>query len=81
MKKEEILDNFYEAWLRYWDEEQEERAKARTCIHEEELEWVRTKQDYRAALLCSRQNGFATAGEVVLAELPKAWHTGKHVHG
>ena len=75
------MDNYYEEWLRFWDEEQEERAKARTYIHEEALEWVRTKQDYRAALLCSRQNGFATTGDVVLAEIPKGRHTGQHAHG
>ena len=75
------MGNFYDEWLGYWDAEQEERARARKFIHEEDLEWVRTKQDYRAALLCSRQNGFITAGDVMLAEIPKGWNTGKHHHG
>lgn len=75
------MGNFYDEWLGYWDAEQEERAKARKFIHEEELEWVRTKQDYRAALLCSRQNGFITAGAVKLGEIPAGWNTGKHYHG
>ena len=75
------MGNFYDEWLGYWDAEQEERAKARKFIHEEDLEWVRTKQDYRAALLCSRQNGFITAGDIMLAEIPKGWNTGKHQHG
>jgi quercetin dioxygenase-like cupin family protein len=79
--KEAKMDNFYDVWLNYWDEEQEERAKARTCIHEEDHVWVRTKQDYSAALLCSPQNQFVTTGDVILAEIPKGWHTGKHVHG
>ena len=72
------MGNFYDDWLGLWNVEQEERAKARKHIHEEELEWVRTRQDYRAALLCARENGFATAGVAMLAEIPYKWHTGKH---
>jgi gentisate 1,2-dioxygenase len=75
------MDDFYADWLRYWDDEQEERKRARTCINEENLEWVRTKQDWRAALLCARENGFVTSGTTMLAEIPRGWHTGKHSHG
>ncbi len=75
------MGNFYDDWLRYWDEEQEERRKARTCIDEEDLEWVRTRQDRRAALLCARDNGFVTAGVAMMAEIPQGYHTGKHAHG
>ncbi len=75
------MGNFYDEWLGFWNIEQEERAKARKFVHEEDLEWVRTKQDYRAALLCSRENGFVTAGNVMLGEIPKSWNTGKHSHG
>lgn len=75
------MDNFYDKWLRLWDDEQKERSKGRTYINEEDLEWVRTKQDYKAALLCSRENGFVTAGDVTTAIIPKGWHTGKHSHG
>ncbi|MBI2829957.1 MAG: cupin domain-containing protein [Chloroflexi bacterium] len=75
------MGNFYDTWLAYWDEEQKERAEARKSIHEEELAWVRTKQDYRAAAAVSRENGFITAGATMMAEIPKGWHTGKHSHG
>ncbi len=75
------MATFYDDWLHYWEEEKEERARSRKFIHEEDLEWVRTQQDYRAALLCSRENGFATVGAVMLGEIPKGWHTGKHSHG
>ncbi|MFC2013622.1 cupin domain-containing protein [Chloroflexota bacterium] len=75
------MGNFYDEWLGFWDAEKEERVKASKFIHEEDLEWVRTKQDYRAAILCSRENGFVTAGDVMLAEIPKGWNTGKHSHG
>lgn len=75
------MASFYDEWLGYWDEQQEKRTRARKSIHEEELEWVRTKQDHRAALLCSPENGFATVGNVMLGEIPMGWNTGKHSHG
>lgn len=75
------MGNFYDEWLSYWDAAKEERARARKFIHEEDLEWMRTKQDYRAALVCSRQNGFITAGAFKLGEIPKGWNTGRHYHG
>lgn len=75
------MENFYDRWLSLADEWKEKSAKARKSIHEEELEWVRTKQDYRAALLCSRENGFLTSGDVMLGEIPPGWNTGKHYHG
>lgn len=75
------MNNFYDAWLNYWDEEQAERSRGKTWIHEEDRIWVKTKQDYRAALLCSPQNGFVTTGDVMIAEVPRGWHTGKHAHG
>lgn len=75
------MPTFYDEWLSYWDEAQEQRDSARKIIQPEELEWVRTKQDYRAALLLSPQNGFFTVGNVMLGEIPQSWHTGKHAHG
>lgn len=75
------MDSFYDDWLKYWDEEQEERRKAKIYLNEEDLEWVRTKQDWRAALLCAREIGFITSGVAMLSEIPRGWHTGKHSHG
>lgn len=75
------MGNFYDRWLSAADDWKEQTAKARTSIQEEELAWVRTKQDYRAALLCSRDNGFLTAGDAMLGEIPPGWNTGKHYHG
>ena len=51
------MENFYDRWLKFWDEEETERAKARKVIHEEELEWIQTRQDKRIALLASPDNG------------------------
>jgi len=75
------MGNFYDHWLSAHDEWQRQVAQARKCIHEEELQWVRTRQDYRAALLCSRANGFLTSGDIMLGEIPTRWNTGKHYHG
>ena len=75
------MTNFYDQWLNYWSEEEDERSRARKYIHEEQLEWVKTKQDFSAALLCARENGFITAGAAYMAIIPKGWHTGKHTHG
>ena len=76
------MANFYDKWLKFWDEEEEQRAKAKKVIHEEELEWVRTRQDYRVALLAAQENGFYTQGGVtMLAEIPEGCKTGKHSHG
>ncbi|MDZ4246515.1 MAG: cupin domain-containing protein [Dehalococcoidia bacterium] len=75
------MSNFYDAWLGYWDEEKNEREQARVFINEEELEWVRTKQDWRAALICAREIGFVTTGVTMLGDIPRGWHTGRHSHG
>jgi len=76
------MENFYDRWLNFWDEEEAERAKARKVIHEEELEWIQTRQDKRVALLVSPDNGFVTqGGQTMLVEIPEGWKTGKHSHG
>ncbi len=75
------MPNFYDQWLNYWTEEQEERTKARKSVHEEERQWVRTRQDYKTALLCARENGFVTAGAATISIIPKGWHSGAHSHG
>src|SRR5574340_908226 len=75
------MSNFYEEWLSLADDWKEQCAHARISIHEEELEWIETRQDFRAALLCSRRNGFLTPGEIMLGEIPVQRNTGKHSHG
>lgn len=74
--------NFYDRWLNIWDEQEASRAKSRKVIHEDELEWVETRQDAKAALGISRENGFLTWGsETMFAVIPAGWHTGEHKHG
>jgi quercetin dioxygenase-like cupin family protein len=74
--------NFYDRWLAIWDQVEAEQAKARKVIHHDELEWVETVQDAKAALAVARETGFRTWGsETMLAEIPIGWHTGEHKHG
>lgn len=76
------MPNFYDAWLGYWDESEAAREAARRNIHEEELEWVETVQDHRAALMIAPETGFKTWGNAtMIAEIPPGAHTGLHKHG
>ena len=76
------MANFYDTWLGFWEEGNATKAAARAVIHEEELEWVETDQDFRVALLAAPENGFATWGsEYIISEIPPGWHSGKHEHG
>jgi len=72
------LVNFWDKWLKFWDDEVKEKAEARKIIHEDELEWVTTRQDKRVALLAAPDNGFVTMGGVtMIVEIPVGWRTGK----
>ncbi|HVB06367.1 MAG TPA: cupin domain-containing protein [Acidimicrobiales bacterium] len=76
------MANFYDNWLGMWDKAEEERAASRRNIHEEELQWVETAQDFRAALMISPETGFRTWGTTTMtAEIPSGGHTGAHKHG
>jgi quercetin dioxygenase-like cupin family protein len=76
------MPNFYDAWLGYWDESEAQRERARRNIHEEELAWVETVQDHRAALMIAPETGFKTWGNAtMIAEIPPGCHTGRHKHG
>jgi quercetin dioxygenase-like cupin family protein len=76
------MENFYDKWLRLWEDSAREKNQARKVIHEEELEWVETPQDFKVALLAAPENGFRTWGsETLIAEIPPQSHTGRHVHG
>lgn len=77
-----IVTNFYDKWLGMWDEAEQERKASRRNIHEEDLEWVETAQDHRAALMVSPETGFRTWGTTTMtAEIPPGGHTGAHKHG
>lgn len=76
------MPNFYDGWLDLWKKSTQERKKAKKVIYPEELKWVKTRQDYKVALLVSPETGFKTIGAVtMLGEIPEGWKTGKHSHG
>lgn len=76
------MTNFYDNWLGLWDTANAEKAAARKAIHEDELEWVQTRQDAQAALMIAPETGFRTWGDVtMIAEIPVGWNTGRHKHG
>jgi quercetin dioxygenase-like cupin family protein len=76
------VTTFYDEWLAFGDRSREETRAARRNIHEDELAWVPTVQDERAALLVSSGTGFRTWGTTsMLAEIAPGHHTGQHAHG
>jgi quercetin dioxygenase-like cupin family protein len=76
------MADFYDNWLTLWSKNEEERRRARKVIHLEELEWKRTKNDYKAALCVAPETGFKTNGGLtMLGEIPPGWKTGRHSHG
>jgi quercetin dioxygenase-like cupin family protein len=76
------VTTFYDQWMRFWDETTAEKKRARKYIHEEDVQWVRTPQDYKIGLLVAPETGFRTWGtSSMIAEIPPGWHTGKHQHG
>src|SRR5689334_14455578 len=77
-----MASNFYDSWLELTEKAQREQQAARKAISPQELDWLTTRQDARAALLISSENGFRTWGTTtMIAEIPVGWKTGAHSHG
>jgi quercetin dioxygenase-like cupin family protein len=73
---------FYDGWLGLWDKGEKEKKTARVALYPEELMWVTTAQDAKAALLVAPENNFRTSGSVsMIADIPPGYHTGTHSHG
>src|SRR6266508_3228747 len=76
------MPDFYEAWLAESKRIQCAVEDAPRVAEAKSLEWVRTRQDARAALMIAPETGFPTGGSVLMrAEIPVGWHTGVHLHG
>lgn len=76
------MPDYYEEWLGFWSGDRARALEAKKVIYPEELKWVRTRQDYKSALLVSPETGFRTLGGVTLqADIPAGWKSGKHAHG
>lgn len=76
------MESFYDEWLDESERIEKVVAQAPRVARGKELRWVRTRQDYKAALMIAPETGFPTGGSLLMkAEIPVGWHTGKHLHG
>ena len=76
------MQDFYSAWLEASGRVGKTVEEAPRVAKGKNLNWVRTRQDSKAALMIAPETGFPTGGSLLMkAEVPVAWHTGRHLHG
>lgn len=76
------MTTFYDEWLSASEEIQAHFLRSPKVARDRDIPWVRTRQDARVKLMLSESLGYATMGiDVMKAEIPVGWHTGKHRHG
>jgi quercetin dioxygenase-like cupin family protein len=76
------VGTFYDDWLAADNEIQEGFKRAKHVARDDEIPWVSTRQDAKVKLMIANNLGFATmGGNVLKAEVPAGWHSGKHSHG
>jgi mannose-6-phosphate isomerase-like protein (cupin superfamily) len=77
-----MAKNFYDEWLQTPDTIQREFWDSPAVARDKDIPWVSTPQDAKVKLMVARELGHATMGSNVLkAEIPVGWHTGRHRHG
>src|SRR5258707_12126079 len=75
------MSDFYSAWLEQSKSNQKKVDEAPRVTHSKDLKWVRTPQDYKAALMIAPELGFPTGGGCLMrAQISVNRHTGKHFH-
>ncbi len=76
------MATFYDGWLTKTRDIQEELARTPVIARGKDLAWIETPQDARVAVMIGTASGFPTMGTNLLkAEIPVGWHTGKKVAG
>jgi len=76
------MQDFYSAWLERSEGIEKTVGEAPRVAKGKNLNWVRTRQDSKAALMIAPELGFSTGGSLLMkAEIPAGWHTGRHLHG
>ncbi len=76
------MADFYSSWLQHSERIEKAVMEAPRIARGQQLNWVRTRQDYKAALMIAPETGFPTGGSLLMkAEIPVGWHTGLHAHG
>jgi len=72
------MQDFYSAWLKQSESIEKTVADAPRVAKGKNLNWMRTRQDSKAALMIAPELGFPTGGSLLMrAEIPPGWHTGK----
>src|SRR5262249_48363475 len=67
------MSDFYSAWLERSQANDKKVNDAPRVARGKELKWVRTRQDYKAALMIAPELGFPTGGSCLMrAEIPGA---------
>ena len=65
------MSDFYSAWLERSQANDKKVNDAPRVARGKELKWVRTRQDYKAALMIAPELGFPTGGSCLMrAEIP-----------
>lgn len=76
------MTTFYDRWLEAGSQIQDELWETPAVARDSEIPWVSTPQDAKVKLMVANELGYATMGSNVLkAEIPVGWHTGRHRHG
>jgi len=76
------MTTFYDEWLAVGSRIQDDFRRAPHVARDKDIPWVQTRQDAKVKLMMSEELGFVTPGSNVLkAEIPVGWHTGRHRHG
>ena len=76
------MSTFYDDWLATGDQIEAEMRRTMFVARDRDIPWVRTRQDAKCKLMISNELGYTTMGSNVLkAEIPVGWHTGRHAHG
>jgi mannose-6-phosphate isomerase-like protein (cupin superfamily) len=77
-----MMKTFYDDWLEAQKTIYDELWTSPVVARDKEIDWVSTPQDAKCKLMIGNELGYATMGSNVLkAEIPVGWHTGKHRHG
>ena len=76
------MSTFYDDWRGAGERAAEAFRCSPMIAKDREIPWVQTPYDARCKLMISKRQGFPTMGSnVIKAEIPVGWHTGKHAHG
>ncbi len=76
------MATFYDNWLDARSQIDQELWNSPAVARDKDIPWVSTPQDAKVKLMVANELGYATMGSNVLkAEIPVGWHTGRHRHG